>query len=573
MTDPVPSHLRVLLDILDEPALLVRRDGLVLDGNAAMVRQLGLTRPALRQQRLAELVISPWQEAEVYLRRASGSRQSVVGALTLRRATGDEFSCRCYGNLLQPAFGDDAAILLLRCRERDDAHSPFLALNRRLDELTKEITRRQLAEARLRQLNRDLEARVYAEVAIREQVQERLAQAQRLEALGQLAAGVAHDFNNVLQAVSGGLTLIQSRAENVEVVRRFTRMALDAAERGATITGRLLAFARRGELRAEAVDTEELFQSLKEMLAPTLGAAVTMLTHSASQMVRLQADKGQLETVLVNLAVNARDAMPDGGTLTIAAEPEVIASFPVHPHGLLAGHYVRLTVADTGIGMDTVTLARAAEPFFTTKPVGRGTGLGLPMARGFAQQSGGGFAIESAPGRGTLVTLWFPQGVDAATVSEAVADGPPALVEAPAFRVLLVDDDPLVREVLAGQLENQGYRIVQASDGLAALAWLDRNESVDLLVTDFAMPGMNGLSLIKEVRRRCDTLPVLLLTGYADSGIHLAMDDITDGTTILLRKPVRGEELIERAAALLAGSDVGRIGKRSSSTCGDRRPG
>ena len=538
---------------MDEPVLLVRPDGVVLGANAAMARQLRLARQALPGRRLETLIISPWEDAAVYLRRISGSRQSTVGALTFRRQAGDAFNCRCNGNLLQPASGGRAAILLLQCRELAEALSPFLELNRQLDELTKEIARRQQAEARLQQLNLDLEAKVREEVAIREQVQERLAQAQRLEALGQLAAGIAHDFNNVLQAVSGGLTLIEKRADNADLVRRFARMALDVAERGATITGRLLAFSRRDELRAEAVDTEDLFVALKEMLAPTLGAAITLHASAAPRIPKLLADKGQLETVLVNLAVNARDGMPDGGALTIIAEAEELAEPTLHPGGLAAGRYVRLTVADTGIGMDAATLARAAEPFFTTKPVGRGTGLGLPMARGFAQQSGGGFAIESAPAQGTTVTLWFPQAWEQVTTAIPAYRENLASPDAPAYRVLLVDDDAIVRDVLAAQLEDQGYHVVQASDGLAALAWLDKNETIDLLVTDFAMPGMNGLSLISEVRRRHDTLPVLLLTGYADAGVQLAIEDVKGGNTMLLRKPLRTDELTERAAELLAG--------------------
>jgi signal transduction histidine kinase/CheY-like chemotaxis protein len=556
VTDALQPHLRALLDVMDEPVLLLRPDGLVLGANAAMARQLLVARQALPGQRLADLITSPWGDAAVYLRRVSGSRQSTMGALTFHRSGGGKFNCRCNGNLLQPASGSRAAILLLQCREHAEALSPFLELNRQLDELTKEIARRQQAEARLQQLNLDLEARVHEEVAVREQVQERLAQAQRLEALGQLAAGIAHDFNNVLQAVSGGLTLIQKRADNPELVRRFTRMALDVAERGATITGRLLAFSRRDELRAEAVDAADLFVALKEMLAPTLGAAITLHTRTAPCLPSLHVDKGQLETVLVNLAVNARDGMPEGGTLTIIAESEVVSESMLHPVGLAPGSYVRLMIVDTGIGMDAAILARAAEPFFTTKPVGRGTGLGLPMARGFAQQSGGGFAIESTLGRGTAVTLWFPQAWDAVAIAAPAHRENAASSDAPAFRVLLVDDDAIVRDVLAAQLEDQGYHVVQASDGLAALAWMDKNEKIDLLVTDFAMPGMNGLSLISEVRRRRDTLPVLLLTGYADAGIQLAIDDVKGGNTVLLRKPLRSDELTERAAEMLAAVGV-----------------
>jgi signal transduction histidine kinase/ActR/RegA family two-component response regulator len=545
-----PTSLGVLLDVIEEPLLLVRSDGIVLDANAAMARQLDTVRQALRGRRLADLLLSRWDNAAAYLRRAGGSRQSTVGVLTFRRAGGRSFDCRCHGNLVQPADGSAPAVLSLRCRERSAALSPFLELNRRLDALRSEITRRRQAEADLQHLNQELEQRVIREVAAREQAQARLAQAQRMEALGQLAAGIAHDFNNVLQAVSGGLALIQRRADNGDMVRQFSRMAMDAAERGAAITGRLLAFARRGELRAAPTDIHALLAALQEMLVPVLGAAITLRINSAPDLASLNVDRDQLETTLVNLVINARDAMAGGGTVTIEAGPEAVAA--ANPGGLEQGTYIRLTVADTGTGMDAATLARAAEPFFTTKPLGKGTGLGLAMARGFAQQSGGDLAIESTPGTGTKVTMWLPQPPDGGVGAGSVqGEGSlPAEVVRTA-RVLLVDDDPLVRAVLAGQLEDQGYRIIQASDGLAALAWLDKGEPIDLLITDFAMPGMNGLALLKAVRQRRDTLPALVLTGFADAAVQLAINDAEGKITALLRKPVRSDKLTEHAALLL----------------------
>ena len=287
------------------------------------------------------------------------------------------------------------------------------------------LVERELAAARLSALNASLETRVAERTAElraaydrlaeeareREQAEARLAQAQRMEALGQLAGGIAHDFNNVLQAVIGGLRLIQRRSGDAQAVKQLARMTADAAQRGASITGRLLAFARRGALRAEPVPPLPLLEGLHEMLAHTLGVGIAMQIAADQNLPALLADKGQLETVLVNLAVNARDAMPDGGTLLLAAAPEAVLDAKAHPAGLAPGGYLRLSVADTGTGMDAATLARASEPFFTTKPHGQGTGLGLAMARGFAHQSGGGFAIESAPGQGTTVTLWFPEAV------------------------------------------------------------------------------------------------------------------------------------------------------------------
>ncbi len=416
-----------------------------------------------------------------------------------------------------------------------------------------DIDDRKRFEEKLRHLNEGLEARVREEVAARVEAQSRLAQAQRMEALGQLAGGIAHDFNNVLQAVVGGLSLIQRRADDAEVVRQLARMAGDAAVRGSAITARLLTFARKGELQTVAVPLVPLLENLREMLAPTLGVEVAITVAADPEAPPLLADKAQLETVLVNLAVNARDAMPEGGALTVSAHAETVRDALAHPCGLAPGAYLRLDMADTGRGMDAATLARASEPFFTTKPLGQGTGLGLAMARGFAQQSGGGFALKSVPGQGTVVSLWFPQAPGTTAVGSAGWAGPDMARRAPArAHVLLVDDDAMVREVMAQQMEGFGYWVTQASDGLAALARLDEGLHIDLLVTDLSMPGMNGRVLIGEVRRRRPSLPALLLTGYADTDGRIGADIEQDEATKLLRKPASGDELAQHAAALLA---------------------
>ena len=382
-----------------------------------------------------------------------------------------------------------------------------------------------------------------------ETTRERLRQSQRMEALGQLAGGIAHDFNNVLQSVSSGVNLIDRRAEDPAAVKKIARMVADASARGSAITGRLLSFSRQGELQSAPVDTDALLQGLAEMLTHTLGPGVTVRTEVAPGTPTLFADKAQLETVLVNLAVNARDAMPDGGTLTISASTNVTSE--AAPGGPGDGDYIKLTIADTGAGMDEAILARAGDPFFTTKPPGQGTGLGLAMARGFSEQSGGGFSIASKLGHGTTITLWLPRtGISSETLDGQQGTAIPADPSA-TRRVLLVDDDSMVRLLLAAHLEDVGYDIVQASDGLDALARLDDGEDIDLLVTDFAMPGMNGLALIQEARKRLPELPVLLLTGYADAGVRDRLIDDTTVDTVMLRKPVSPEELASRAAALL----------------------
>jgi signal transduction histidine kinase len=408
------------------------------------------------------------------------------------------------------------------------------------------LAERQAALEALQLLNESLEARVRHEIDSRERAQAMLAQAQRMEALGQLAGGIAHDFNNVLQAVTGGLSLIQRRADDPPAVRRLSGMAADAAGRGAAITGRLLTFARRGELQAVVIDPVGLLEGLREMLSPTLGAGIVVQVAASPGLPCLRADRAQLETVLVNLAVNARDAMPRGGTLTLSAKAEPAEGGREQPE-LKPGPYLRLALSDTGSGMDAAVLARASEPFFTTKGPGHGTGLGLAMARGFAQQSGGGLCIHSILGVGTEVALWFPQAeqVPAGDQQEEVVPPDPTL---PKLRLLMVDDDSMVREVLAHELEDRGFQVVTASDGLSALALLDRGEPADVLVSDYAMPGMNGLTLIEEARRRRPDLPALLLTGYAEDEAGLAAAQ--NRLTVLLRKPVSGEELAARASLL-----------------------
>jgi len=441
-----------------------------------------------------------------------------------------------------------------------------LRARRKQYEMRTHLVERELDAVRLSELNASLETHVAERTAElraaydklakeareREQAETMLAQAQRMEALGQLAGGIAHDFNNVLQAVIGGLNLIERRSGNAQMVQQLATMTAEAAQRGASITGRLLAFARRDSLRAEPILPGPLLEGLHEMLAHTLGVGITMRIAADPGLPKLLADKGQLETVLVNLAINARDAMPEGGSLLLTAAQETVGDATGHPAGLTAGSYVRLSVADTGTGMAAATLERASEPFFTTKSRGQGTGLGLAMARGFAYQSGGGLQIESAPGQGTTVTLWLPEAEAASAVSGLTQPADTTTATSASAEVLVVDDDAIVRQMVASQMEELGYHVAQASDGLAALAHLDEGAAVDLLISDFAMPGMNGVALIEEARQRRPNLPALLLTGYADATVSLAIEDGQTGGTALLRKPVSNAALVEHVGALLA---------------------
>nr|WP_294526399.1 PAS domain-containing protein [uncultured Rhodopila sp.] len=419
-----------------------------------------------------------------------------------------------------------------------------------------ELALRQLTEdlkARLRE-NDDLLARLSSETAAREAAQERAAHAERVEALGQLAGGIAHDFNNVLQMVKGAATLIERRPGDQPGVARLAGLAMEATERGGAITRRLLAFGRRGNLRGETLDVAAVLGSLKEIFVHTLGAGIEVRICLADDLPQLFVDKAQLETVLVNLATNARDAMPDGGRLTLSAAAD---EAPAERAGLSAGRYVRIEVADTGMGMDAKTLARAYEPFFTTKPAGVGTGLGLPMARGFAEQSGGALTVDSSPGSGTTVTLWLPtrdaetEAVAPDMETEAAASG--TGIASASARVLLVDDEEALRELLAQNLEDRGYRVLAAAGGEEALALLAAGEAVDVLVSDLSMPGMNGIALIRAAQALHADLPAVLLTGYVGDEAALAMGAAITGAYSLAHKPIGTNELVDRIEALLAG--------------------
>jgi signal transduction histidine kinase len=390
--------------------------------------------------------------------------------------------------------------------------------------------------------------RLRAEIAERRQAEAALLQAQKVQAVGQLAGGIAHDFNNVLQAVMGGIALMRRRAGDPAAVQRLAAMVEDAARRGESVTRRLLAFSRREELRADRLDVPELLHGLREVLAATLGAPIRVEVACEADLPPILADRGQFETVLVNLATNARDAMPKGGTLTLSARLEAVEEDAAR--GLPPGRYARITVADTGCGMDEETLARASEPFFTTKPLGQGTGLGLAMARSFAQGSGGTLAIRSAPGEGTAVCLWLPVAPEA-EVTATVAS-PPQVALSGHPRVLLVDDEPIVRELLAAEIEEAGFDVAQAESGEAALHMLGAGERFDMLVTDLAMPGMDGVALIREAQRRQPGLPAILVTGFAGDAATLAVGSALSGRFLLVRKPVTGVELAERIAAQLA---------------------
>jgi CheY-like chemotaxis protein len=338
--------------------------------------------------------------------------------------------------------------------------------------------------------------------------------------VGQLTGGIAHDFNNLLMAVIGSLELVQKRVAPDPRITPLLENAMLGARRGATLTQRMLAFARRQEVKRESVDLPQLVNGMMGLMQRSLGPSVSILTQYAGVPPKVMADPNQLESALLNLAVNARDAMPDGGRITLTVE--AITAKPDGPPDVAAGDYVRICVSDTGQGMDESTLAKATEPFFTTKGVGKGTGLGLSMVHGLAAQSGGTLRLKSRPAEGTTAEIWLPvaQGDEDET---AVAAPPPGAGQTqPPLSILVADDDALVLMNTVAMLEDLGHTVFAASSGAEALEILDREPQVDLVVTDQAMPKMTGVQLAEAARGERPGLPVLLATGYAELPIDAA---------------------------------------------------
>lgn len=345
-----------------------------------------------------------------------------------------------------------------------------------------------------------------------EQTREALFQAQKMQAIGQLSGGIAHDFNNLLTVILGNLEIVRKRIPDDPKIGRLLDNATQGAMRGVSLTQRMLAFARRQELKTEPVEIPALIQGITGLLRSSLGPSVTLETRFAADLEPAAADLNQLELAVLNLATNARDAMPDGGKIVINAKIEEVSD-PARS-ALPVGRYVCLSVADTGEGMDPATLSSATDPFFTTKGVGKGTGLGLSMVHGFIAQLGGRFILKSQKNIGTTAELWLPvatPGTMAAPVIEA-----PALSPMPGLCVLVVDDDSLVLTSTSLLLEDLGHRVISATSGKQALEAFNSGHAIDLVITDMAMPHMNGAQLAQAIRGLKPDLPIILATGYAE---------------------------------------------------------
>jgi PAS domain S-box-containing protein len=393
------------------------------------------------------------------------------------------------------------------------------------------------------------------DITERRQLEDQLMHAQRLDAIGKLTGGVAHDFNNLLAAILGGLSMIERRIQPTEEVKKVIDMTRHAATQGAELINRMLAFSRRQQLRPDTVYLAKLSETMNGLLAPVLGGLVRCDWRVGGDLWPAYVDAGQLELALMNLILNARDAMPNGGTITIHGENRVLAETL---DGLPAGDYVVVAVEDTGSGIAPQHVSRVIEPFFTTKDVGKGTGLGLSTAYGFARQSGGTLRIDSVLGRGTVVELWVPRSLRHEAydpVPAAVAKEHPLSQDGTPPVILLVDDSTSLREVTAGMLRDRGHEVISAGGGAEALALIEREpERYDLIVTDFAMPIVSGTEVVRFARNIKADWPAIIITGYADvTEIANRPDDVP-----LISKPFSDAALLDAISTVMRKSKAAR---------------
>lgn len=430
-----------------------------------------------------------------------------------------------------------------RMRHRDGSYRwlswSAVADGGRIYSAARDITSEIAAVDKLADANRELRAQIQE----RERVEATLQQMQRLEAVGQLTAGVAHDFNNLLTVILTSASFLQNDLQNGAPLERSLRRLQyirESGERGATLTSQLLAFARRQQLAPTAIDLNDTLVNLLSLLKSTLGGSVSIETDTQADIWHALVDPTQIEMIILNLAINARDAMADSGRLTLGTRNVVIDQPAQRAEDPSPGEYVMLSVADTGSGMSEAVLSKAFEPFFTTKEVGKGSGLGLAQVFGFAKQSGGGARIESREGVGTTVKVFLPRTSAPRQPEPAGAASSGSAESNNQHCILLVDDDHSVREVTAQMLENLGFTVIAADSGDDALQLLTQGAEVDLLLADFAMPGMNGGELARAVRVRHPELPVVFVTGYAEL-CELGLEGYS-----IIQKPFREEQLANK---------------------------
>ena len=510
---------RVLIEQIQEGAVTLGLDGTVLYCNQRLAQMLGVPQERVIGQALQAYVLPDHAVAFAQLL-AQAQQVATRNELTLRGTGGAHVPVHLS---LSPLHREDGAALL--CGVLTDLTRQALHL-------------RELAEAN---------ARLVAESAERERVEDALRQSQKMEAVGQLTGGIAHDFNNLLQGITGSLELMRRRIAQGRTAGfdEVIAGAMTSANRAAALTHRLLAFSRRQPLDPKSVRANPLVAGMEDLLRRTMGEAIQLELTLADDLWPTLCDPNQLESAILNLVINARDAMPDGGRLRIETSNEDgDRAYAAHARGMTRGQYVCVCVADTGIGMPPDVVARAFDPFFTTKPIGQGTGLGLSMIYGFARQSEGYCKIDSTPGQGTTVRLGLPR-----YRGEAAEEGPvPGLTmahEAAAGEaVLVVEDEPVVRGLVVAVLREFGYRALEAVDGPSGLEVLRSRQRVDLLVTDIGLPGLNGRQMADAAREQRPDLKVLFMTGYAENAA-IANGFLEPGMA-LITKPFAMEVLATR---------------------------
>jgi PAS domain S-box-containing protein len=518
------ERFRTLADSLPALVWIADRSGQVLFANRAFETMLGI--PVETAMKVGWLAVIPpehhalFEQSRAYRMANPGS---YGGDLRVVTAAGES---RWIHTELRPRMLAGVFAGYVGCAvDVTEAHAAGEVLERRVTERTAELLE---------------------QIAERERVEAELHQMQRLEAVGQLTSGVAHDFNNLLTVVLGNVPLIERAVRGANLDQR-TLQRLDnvrsAAERGAALTAQLLAFSRRQRLEAKVLDLNATVEKMRELMRSSLGGSIAVKTDLATDLWPALVDPTQIELIILNLAINARDAMPDGGTLTISTA-NITLDHPKRPEEPASGDYACVSVTDVGTGMSEDVLAKAFEPFFTTKDVGKGSGLGLAQVFGFAKQSGGGVRLNSTLGEGTTVCVYLPRAV--AAVADVPATAPPAARGSIAGRTILVlDDEDAVRAVTADALRDAGCRVIEAADGASALEAL-AVESVDLVVADFAMPGMTGARFADRAKARWPALPVIILTGYADlSAIRSVPKDR------ILQKPFASGAVLDLIARLL----------------------